>query len=97
MYEAAYFPLAGAVWALGAWGRLPRVKPSTKGEGHERRYFYGSVWAMCIAQPVLWGLWRGLPRGFPWPISTSTVPRPPIHHWPTSGWLTRRWAGRFGS
>ena len=63
MYEAAYFPLAGAVWALGAWGRLPRVKPSTKGEGHERRYFYGSVWAMCIAQPVLWGLWRGLPPG----------------------------------
>ena len=28
-------------------GKLPRVKPSTKGEGHERRYFYGSVWAVC--------------------------------------------------
>ena len=65
MYEAAYFPLAGAVWVLGALGRLPRVKASTKGEGHERRYFYGSVWAMCIAQPVLWGLWRGLPAGRP--------------------------------
>ena len=65
MYEAAYFPLAGTVWVLGALGRLPRVKASTKGEGHERRYFYGSVWAMCIAQPVLWGLWRGLPAGRP--------------------------------
>ena len=63
MYEIGYFPLAGAVWVLGGLGRLPRVKPSTKGEGHERRYFYGSVWAMCIAQPVLWGLWRGLPEG----------------------------------
>ncbi len=63
MYEAAYFPLAGAVWGLGALGWLPRVKRSTKGEGHERRYFYGSVWAMCTAQPVLWGLWRSVPPG----------------------------------
>ena len=62
MYEAAYFPIAGSIWLLGALGRLPRVKPSTKGEGHERRYFYGSVWAVCIAQPVLWLLWRALPR-----------------------------------
>ncbi len=63
IYEAGYFPLAGAVWVLGALGRLPRVKRSTKGEGHERRYFYGSVWAMCIGQPVLWGLWSFLPYG----------------------------------
>jgi hypothetical protein len=63
MYEAAYFPLAGAIWALGAFGLLPRVKSSTKGEGHERRYFYGSVWAVMIAQPVLWLLWRVLPVG----------------------------------
>jgi hypothetical protein len=62
IYAAAYFPLAGSIWALGALGLLPRVKPSTKGEGHERRYFYGSVWAVCIAQPVLWFLWRTLPR-----------------------------------
>ena len=27
------------------------MKASTKGEGHERRYFYGSVWAVTIAQP----------------------------------------------
>lgn len=63
LYEVGYFPLAVAVWVLGAAGRLPRVKPSTQGEGHERRYFYGSVWAMCIAQPVLWFLWRVLPYG----------------------------------
>ena len=42
---------------------MPRVKPSTKGEGHERRYFYGSVWAVTIAQPVLWLMWKALPRG----------------------------------
>jgi hypothetical protein len=61
-YEAAYFPLAGSIWLLGAIGQLPRVKRSTKGEGHERRFFYGSVWAVSIAQPVLWLLWRELPR-----------------------------------
>lgn len=63
IYRAAYFPIAGSIWLLGALGQLPRVKPSTKGEGHERRYFYGSVWAVCWAQPVLWFLWRFLPYG----------------------------------
>ena len=63
MYETAYFPLAVMVWGLGAFGQLPRVKLSTKGEGHERRYFYGSVWAMCIAQPGLWFLWSVVPYG----------------------------------
>jgi hypothetical protein len=62
-YDAAYFPMAGTIWVLGAAGLLPRVKASTKNEGHERRYFYGSVWAVCIAQPVLWLLWTTLPRG----------------------------------
>jgi hypothetical protein len=62
MYEAAYFPIAGTMWILGAFGLLPRVKRSTKGEGHERRYFYGSVWAVAIAQPVLWVMWKVLPR-----------------------------------
>jgi hypothetical protein len=61
MYEIAYFPIAGVTWALGAAGLLPRVKRSTKGEGHERRYFYGSVWAVTIAQPILWLLWKILP------------------------------------
>ena len=63
IYDAAYFPLAGTIWVLGALGRLPRVKASTKGEGHERRYFYGSVWAVCIAQPVVGLLWLALPAG----------------------------------
>ena len=62
MYEWFYFPIAGTFWVLGALGKLPRVKTSTAGEGHERRYFYGSVWAVTIAQPVLWFLWRALPR-----------------------------------
>ena len=62
LYRVAYFPLAGSIWLLGALGKLPRVKPSTKGEGHERRYFYGSVWAVCWAQPVLWLMWRVLPQ-----------------------------------
>jgi hypothetical protein len=62
MYETAYFPIAGTVWALGAFGLLPRVKRSTKGEGHERRYFYGSVWAVTMAQPALWLMWKLLPR-----------------------------------
>ena len=62
IYRWAYFPLAGLLWLLGAAGKLPRVKPSTRGEGHERRYFYGSVWAVCWAQPVLWFLWKALPE-----------------------------------
>jgi hypothetical protein len=62
IYRVVYFPLAGLIWLLGAFGQLPRVKASTKGEGHERRYFYGSVWAVCCAQPVLWLMWKVLPR-----------------------------------
>ena len=73
MYEAAYFPLAGTVWLLGALGFLPRVKRSTAGEGHERRYFYGSVWAVSFAQPVLWILWKALPRGLGFDIVKLAV------------------------
>jgi hypothetical protein len=62
MYDVAYFPIAGTTWVLGGLGRLPRVKFSTKNEGHERRFFYGSVWAMCLAQPALWLLWAILPE-----------------------------------
>jgi hypothetical protein len=62
IYAGAYLPIAGTIWALGLLGKLPRVKASTKGEGHERRYFYGTVWAMCIAQPLLWLMWRVIPR-----------------------------------
>jgi hypothetical protein len=63
MYQWAYFPIVVAIWALGVAGVLPRCKPSTAGEGHERRYFYGTIWAVATAQPVLWLLWLALPRG----------------------------------
>jgi hypothetical protein len=62
IYEHAYFPLAILVWILGALGKLPRVGFSTKGEGTERRYFYGAVWAVCAAEPVLGLMWKTLPR-----------------------------------
>jgi len=62
IYDAWYLPIAGTCWALGALGLLPRVMRSTRGEGTERRYFYGSVWAVCIAQPILWFLWKVLPQ-----------------------------------
>lgn len=62
LYDVAYFPIVGTIWLLGALGLLPRVKRSTQGEGHERRYFYGSVWAVTIAQPILWVLWKVLPQ-----------------------------------
>jgi hypothetical protein len=64
IYDTAYFPIAGSVWLLGACGVLPRVKPSTAGEGHERRYFYGISWAVLIGHPLLLVLWKVLPPGF---------------------------------
>jgi hypothetical protein len=62
IYTYAYFPLYLTILALGAMGILPRVRPSTKGEGTERRYFYGSVWAVTLAQALLMLLWKLLPR-----------------------------------
>ena len=62
IYDRAYFPLAVVMIAAGALGLLPRVRASTKGEGTERRYFYGAVWAVCAGQPVLGLLWKILPR-----------------------------------
>jgi len=62
IYDSAYFPLAIAVWICGALGWLPRVRSSTRGEGTERRYFYGAVWAVTAAEAVLGLLWKTLPR-----------------------------------
>jgi hypothetical protein len=62
IYFYGYLPIAITIWILGALGRLPRVKASTQGEGTERRYFYGAVWACCIAQPILGILWKLLPH-----------------------------------
>src|SRR3984957_465637 len=63
IYTYAYAPLCITILLLGATGVLPRVRPSTKGEGTERRYFYGSVWAVVIAQTVLLIVWKLLPNG----------------------------------
>jgi hypothetical protein len=62
IYLEAYFPLCAVVLLLGLFGLLPRVGRSTKGEGIERRYFYGAVWAAVISQTVLLLLWKTLPR-----------------------------------
>jgi hypothetical protein len=62
IYTYAYFPLCATILLLGAIGVLPRVRPSTKGEGTERRYFYGSVWAVTISQAVLGLFWQVLPH-----------------------------------
>jgi hypothetical protein len=61
LYSYAYFPLCAVILLLGAAGKLPRVGSSTKTEGLERRYFYGSVWAVTAAQTVLLVLWKTLP------------------------------------
>jgi hypothetical protein len=68
IYHDAYFPLCGVILLLGALGKLPRVGRSTQGEGTERRYFYGSVWAVTVAQTVLGALWKTLP-----PTHTAAV------------------------
>jgi hypothetical protein len=61
IYSYGYPPLAAVILLIGLTGNLPRVGPSTKGEGTERRYFYGSVWAVTVAQTLLLILWKTLP------------------------------------
>ena len=62
IYRYAYFPVCGTILLLGAMRVLPRVRSSTKGEGTERRYFYGSVWAVVVAQTLLLAVWKMLPE-----------------------------------
>jgi hypothetical protein len=62
IYHHGYLPLCAIILLLGALGKLPRVGRSTKGEGTERRYFYGSVWAVVVAQTLLLTLWKILPQ-----------------------------------
>jgi hypothetical protein len=62
IYRYAYLPCLLIIVLLGALGLLPRAGSSTKGEGIERRYFYGAVWAITIAQTALLLMWKLLPR-----------------------------------
>jgi hypothetical protein len=62
IYTYAYMPLCAFILLMGILGKLPRVGPSTKGEGTERRYFYGSVWAVTAAQTLLLVLWKTMPQ-----------------------------------
>jgi hypothetical protein len=63
IYYYGYAPVSACILLLGLFGVLPRVRRSTKGEGTERRYFYGCVWAVTTAQMLLLVLWKVLPRG----------------------------------
>lgn len=62
IYSYGYFPVCGVILAAGAFALLPRVGKSTVNEGTERRYFYGTVWAVTAAQFVLLVLWKTLSR-----------------------------------
>jgi len=62
LYRFGYPPLCAAILLLGAIGALPRVGHSTIAEGTERRYFYGSVWSVTVAQTLLLVLWNVLPQ-----------------------------------
>jgi hypothetical protein len=62
IYARVYAPVLAVIVLLGIAGILPRVRRSTKGEGWERRYFYGTVWAVTLAQTVLLILWKMLPQ-----------------------------------
>jgi hypothetical protein len=61
IYSTVYFPVCGLILLLGLLGKLPRVGRSTRGEGTERRYFYGTVWAAVASQTLLLILWKMLP------------------------------------
>jgi hypothetical protein len=42
-----------------AWSEV--IAFAVLGESVERRYFYSAVWAVAVAQPTLWILWKYLP------------------------------------
>lgn len=62
IHAKGYFPLSAVVLSLGVLGILPRVRSSTKGEGTERRYFYGCVYSVTIGQSLLLAAWKILPQ-----------------------------------
>lgn len=62
IYTYGYLPTFLLIVLAGVLGLLPRARRSTKGEGFERRYFYGAVWSVTIAQTALLILWKTLPK-----------------------------------
>ena len=62
IYWHGYIWVLAAILLLGAFRVLPRVRRSTKGEGWERRYFYGTVWSVTAGQTILLVLWKTLPK-----------------------------------
>jgi len=62
IYGYGYFPVLLVILGAGICGMLPRARRSTKGEGYERRYFYGAVWSVTLAQLTLMILWKSLPK-----------------------------------
>ena len=60
IYRYCVFPDGHRDLAAGRARPAAAREGSTKGEGTERRYFYGSVWAVCIAQPILGSAVEGL-------------------------------------
>lgn len=62
IYSRGYFPVLAIVLLAGILGILPRAGTSTKGESYERRYFYGAVWSVTLAQITLLVLWKSLPK-----------------------------------
>jgi len=60
-YTAWYLPMVVLIGVLGLLGVLPRARRTTKYEGLDRRYFYGSVWVVTVSQCVLLALWKILP------------------------------------
>lgn len=62
IYLRGYLPVFVIIMLAGVAGVLPRAGWSTKREGFERRYFYGAVWAVTLAQTTLLILWKTLPK-----------------------------------
>jgi hypothetical protein len=73
IYARGYTPLLVFVIVLGLFELLPRVRRSTKGEGWERRYFYGAVWSVTAAQTTLLLLWKILPKNHATDIAKLTI------------------------
>ncbi len=62
IYSYAYAPLCIFILSSEPSANSRASGRSTLGEGTERRYFYGSVWAVTIGQAVLMLLWKLLPH-----------------------------------